>query len=95
MSNQQQEIELEMRLSAIEYMVCKLYATFIAASDPSEEKLTKAFQELREGARQEVFPDFDPAQSDLVSSEWELAVVRLLDMQKEMLEAVRAKREGK
>ena len=92
MSEQQQAIELEMRLSAIEYMITKMYAAFLVASNASEEKINAAFSDLLAGASAQKFPGFDPAQSDLVSAEWALAVERLLNAQKEMVARLRAKK---
>ena len=93
MTNQQENIELEMRLSALEYMICKLYATGLVSSGLSDEQIKTAHQKFSDGAKQQTFPDLAPAMSDLVSGEWEQAVGRLLNAQREMVAQLMAKTE--
>ena len=92
MSTPEETIKLEMRLSAIEYLLCKMYITLIAATGQSDEQIEQAFDEFVAGTRQQLFPGFDPAQSDLISAEWEEAVTRLIACQREMLAQVLGER---
>ena len=81
----QDKVQIEMRLSALEYLMTKLFVAHIVSAGFSDEKIQKYFDDLREGAAKQIFPGFDPAISDYVTSEWESAIASLLDAQKRML----------
>ncbi|MFN3401035.1 MAG: hypothetical protein ACK4Z4_11915 [Ferrovibrio sp.] len=85
----QEKVQLEMRISALEYLVSKLFVAQIAAAGFSDEKIQKYFDDFRSGAAKQIFPGFDPALSDYVTSEWENAIESLLDAQKRMLAQLR------
>ena len=86
------ELELEMRLSAIEYLLSHIYAGIHVASGATMEKVQLGHSETLDNLRRKPLTGFDPATSDLVSGELENAVARLLDMQREMMAEMLAKR---
>lgn len=81
----QEKIELEMRLSALEFFISKLHAAHIAVMNLTSAEIDEKFKSLRDEAGKQRFPGFDPAMSDLISAEWEAAIARLLDQQKAIL----------
>jgi hypothetical protein len=70
-------IKPEMRLWALELLVCNLYA-IMAVSSPGLMKRT--FDQMIAGARVRGFEGYDPAMSDLLSAELESALARMMDM---------------
>jgi hypothetical protein len=86
----EEAIRAEMRLWALEVLVCNLFAV-MCASDPAPlELFERTRDQMISGARQRTFGDFDPAQSDLFSAELEAAVTRLMDMVGEQIRRGRA-----
>ncbi|WP_341909372.1 hypothetical protein [Ferrovibrio terrae] len=85
----QEKVQFEMRLSALEYLVTKLFVAHITTAGLSDEKIQKYFDDFRDGAAKQIFPGFDPAVSDYVTSEWENAIESLLVAQKQMLAQLR------
>jgi hypothetical protein len=82
----EEQIQAECRLYAIEWAVSILFATSfkqMGAAGPA--MLDQVRQQALEGARKKTFPNLDPAMSDLLSAELEIAVNRLLGMAKEFL----------
>lgn len=90
---QQEEIELEMRLSALEYMLCKLNLAMLLATVPLNQidQINQKLDEFAEDAGRQLFPGLDPALSDLATAEWQVAIARLARIQKEMLAQTRAR----
>jgi uncharacterized coiled-coil protein SlyX len=88
----EQFIELEMRLSALEYVVCKLNVAILAATVPLDQ-IPARLDQFAEEAGQQLFPGLDPALSDHASAEWQAAIGKLVKAQKEMLAGTR-KRTG-
>ncbi len=89
MSDQQARIELEFRLSAIEYMLSKLWAATLKASTPlSDRQRGEALDQLAEGAKTQKFPGLDPSMHDLASDEYARSVKRLTDAIKSTAEAL-------
>ena len=82
--NLQEKIELEMRLGAIEYMLCKLNLAMLAAVAPFDE-INQKLDEFVEGAATQQFDDPDPIQSDLAAAAWQIAIERLVSAQRYML----------
>jgi hypothetical protein len=85
------EIKAEMRLYALECVVCQMMASIFFQSAGS--RALSALEEQRKaaisGAREKAFPEFrDPAISDAASAELEIAVARLADMGKAYLETL-------
>jgi hypothetical protein len=86
----EEAIRAQMRLWALEVLVCNLFAV-MCASDPAPlELFDRTRDQMISGARQRAFGDFDPAQSDLFSGELEAAVARLMDMVGEQIRRGRA-----
>jgi hypothetical protein len=78
----EQSINAEMRLFALEGLVSSLLAVYclqLAPSDPLS-VLERVRQQLERAAQKRTFPQVDPAMSDLLSSELEAAASRLLTM---------------
>jgi hypothetical protein len=89
--SQQKEIEAEMRLSAIEYLICKLNLAMLTATLPVGQ-ISQKLDEFAQDADKQKFPGLDAAMSDLASAEWQTAIARLVKAQKEMLEQFRAQK---
>lgn len=85
------DVRAEARLYALENLVCQMFALLhlqIAGSEALSALETQRQQALR-GARQKAFPELaDPALSDLMSAELEVAIDRLVGMERALLEAV-------
>ena len=81
----EQEIKAEMRLWALEVLVCNSLVVSLAQTGKPLELLDEIRQQMIFGARQRPFPGFDAAQSDLLSAELEGAVDRLLGMASEQI----------
>jgi hypothetical protein len=73
-------IKAEMRLWALEALVCNVVAVILASDPDPQELLARTRRQMIEGAKQRTFEGFDAAQSDLFSAELEAAVARLMDM---------------
>lgn len=84
----EEAIKLEMRLSAMEYFLCKTYLTVLLTQGVRPDSFDRFAEEFLAGARKQMFSVGDPALSDLASAEWEAAVERLLNLQKELLAQV-------
>lgn len=85
MSDQEERIKLEMRLSAIEYMLSKIWVALMRSSRPTSAQIDAAYAEFLASAAKQRFPGLDPAMSDHASAEWTEAVERLVAFQKEMM----------
>ncbi|MHB1216711.1 MAG: hypothetical protein ACYC1L_00745, partial [Alphaproteobacteria bacterium] len=78
MALQGDAIKHEMRLAAIEYLLCRVYVAMIQASGVSSEQTEHLLQRQISGAANQKFPGLDPAMSDLASAEFGEAVERLV-----------------
>jgi len=84
------QIKTEMRLFALESIVCQRFATHYLQM-PRE--IFDAIQKQAiEGAQRQTFPEFDPAFSDLLSAEFQASLERLYGMIRRNLEIVRTSR---
>ncbi|MGP0088473.1 MAG: hypothetical protein ACLPKB_00680 [Xanthobacteraceae bacterium] len=89
------EIKAEMRLWALEVLVCNLVAIWSLTDRNPADLLRQTREQMIEGARKRTFPEAaDPALSDLYSAELESAVARLMDMGSEQMRLV-LKRAGR
>jgi len=81
MALSQDQIELEARLQAIEYLVCTLLADRVRHSDALDQMIEKHKAELQSM----VIPGLDAALSDAASAEYGQEVLRLLSAAKKFL----------
>ena len=81
----EESIKLEMRLSAIEYLLCQLWANIISLAGADENTFNQRTDVVLEKLKKQTFPGLAPEWGDLASAELEQAVARLIDMQREML----------
>lgn len=88
MSDQQAKIDLEFRLTAIEYMVCKLCLITLKTAPLSDAQIATALDKLAEGAMTQKFPGLDPVMHDLASDEFARAIKRLTDLTKALVAAL-------
>jgi hypothetical protein len=80
----QERIELETRLSALEYLFCKLNVSMLVATMPFGQ-IPRTLDEFVGGSGAQLFRGLDPTLSDHATAEWQNAMARLLKMQKELL----------
>jgi hypothetical protein len=78
-------IKAEVRLYALESLVCQLYVMIYALTGKPKEALQNRRRTLIGKTRLKGFAGLDPAMSDFASAELEAAVDRLLKMQEEIL----------
>ncbi|WP_027055704.1 hypothetical protein [Mesorhizobium erdmanii] len=74
------ELKGEVRLYALEWMICQMASVLLRASGDPAGILAKTREQALAGARQKTFANVNPAVSDLLSAELESAVDRLLTM---------------
>jgi hypothetical protein len=79
------EIKAEMRLWALECLVCQLGAIMFQLLPGNGAQL--ALQALLDGAKKNVFPGVHPALSDHYAAEFESATQRLAKMLREYMES--------
>ncbi len=84
MNSAEEAIKLEVRLSAIEYLLSKAYLALTLTTVPLD-RMDKHFEEFIAGARSQPFPSSDSGVSALASGEWEEAITRLVDLQRALL----------
>ena len=89
-----ENLRLETRLAAIEYLLCDLWAKHYLRIGASYEQVVEAHGRAIDRLKTQTFPGIDPALSDLASSELEEAVCALLLMQRQMLEGAIDKLDG-
>jgi hypothetical protein len=87
----EQDLKLETRISAIEYLLSDLWVKYYLWINVPYDRIIAAHENTVAKLKTETFPGMDPAIADLASSELEEAVHRLLLMQQEMLEGVKDK----
>jgi hypothetical protein len=74
------EVKAEMRLWALEVLVANAFA-MLCALDPSPDDLfAKIRRQMIESSKKQTFRGFDAGESDVLSSEFEAAISRLLEM---------------
>jgi len=78
-------IKAEIRLHALETLVCQLYVWFYEMTGAPRRALETRRKILLEGVQRKTFPALGAAMSDYVSAELEAAVDRLLVIQKDLL----------
>jgi hypothetical protein len=80
-----------MRLYAIEWLVTTCFALLCVQMSPSDplEPFGRVKKSAIDGARKKTLPDFDPAMSDHLTAELEVAVVRLLGLAEQRLSALK------
>ena len=83
-------IKLEVRLYALECLAASDFAAFCSQSAPYAplQFLETIRNQIVEGARRRTFPHADPAMSDLLSAELEVAMTRLVAMVGEQINLV-------
>lgn len=85
------DLKLEARLTAIEYLLSDLWAKWYAANGATNERVAKAHKDCLERLHLEGFPGMDPALGDAFSAELEDAVAAILSMQREMVAGLNLK----
>jgi hypothetical protein len=84
------QLKLEMRLTAIEYLLCDLWVKYYLQIGATYDQIMAAHKKTLEQLNKQTFAGLDPAQSDLAAYELEEAVRKLLDEQKQMMEPIKA-----
>jgi hypothetical protein len=77
--------ETEMRFSALEYLVNKLFITIYQATKVDQAKIDASQRELLAKANERTFPKLDPALSDVAAAAFHEALRDLVNGQREML----------
>jgi hypothetical protein len=83
------EIKSEMRLWALECIVCQHWATALIALPQS--MADEVHKQLLDGAKKNAFPKIDPALSDHYAAEFESALQRLVKMQRDYMAVGKSK----
>jgi hypothetical protein len=78
-------IKNEMRLAALEYLLCQIWVNIIKSSGADQKTFDQRTSAMLASLKRQTFPGLDPEWSDLASGELEEAVERLVEMQREML----------
>ena len=89
MSSHQDKIDLEMRLAAIEFMVCKVWGALIGAGGRTIDLIDEGLDQLAGHAKTQLFPGLDAALSDHASDEYATAVRRLTEATKVLVRSTR------
>jgi hypothetical protein len=76
--NSEDAVKAEVRLFALESIVCQTVATLYQAMP--REIFDAVKRQAMEGAKRQTFPGRDAAYSDLISAEFEAALARLYSM---------------
>ncbi len=82
-------IKNEMRLSAIEFLLCKLTATILVAGGKTENELNAWRLEMKETLGKQTFGDLDPVIADASAQELEESVDTLLGLVKDHMLSLR------
>jgi hypothetical protein len=85
--NSEDAVKAEVRLFALESIVCQTVATLYQAMP--REVFDAVKRQAVEGAKKRTFPGFDAAYSDLIAAEFEAALARLYSMIQHHLDTVR------
>jgi len=86
---EEKAIRLEMRLSAIEFLLCKFVATFLVVGQKTERELEVWRKNMRETLQKQTFDGLDPAISDVAAAELEEAVDALLGLLKKHMASLK------
>ena len=78
-------IKLEMRLAAIEYLLCKVHLAMVLMQGVQPEQFDQFATEFVASAGDQRFSVGDPALSDLATAEWQEAIERLIGHEKDFL----------
>jgi hypothetical protein len=87
----EKEIDLEIRLMAIETVISSILASVIATHPDPNAELARLRTQMIGQARQETLPGAAPEISDHFSGEYELRLCALLDGASSMLKAARSR----
>lgn len=74
------EAKLNMRLYALELLVVNAFAMLCTLDPLPDDFLAGIQKQMIAAAKKQGFPGFDPAESDFLSAELEVALARLLGM---------------
>lgn len=85
----QKQIELEMRLMAIEHLLMRVHAIILVANTPDQQTLERGLDRVAEHAAGQMFPGLNSALSDHATDEFGRAVRRLLEGTKAVAERLR------
>lgn len=85
----QEAFNLEVRLTALEYLVLRLYALTYIANNQSQEKIKEGHGRMLAHFRTQKFPSNDPAMSGLISGELEDRLTSLLGVIEKIAEQLR------
>jgi hypothetical protein len=85
---QQNQIELEMRIAAIEFLLCRSVAVMLKSVVRSDVQISIGLDQISEHAKTQKFPGLDAAMSDMASDEYAAAVKRLTNMAKVLVEGL-------
>lgn len=88
MTSEEAAAKLEVRLTAIEYLLNRTYLAMTLLSVPLDQ-IDKHFDKFINDAAMQPFPSSDPGASALASGEWEDAISRLVSDQRRMLAQMR------
>ena len=88
-----EQLELSIRLSAIEYMVAHTLNIVLKHSRADEKAIAAVETRAKEMFLSTTFPGLDPAVSDHLSAEFASAIERLQDMARWMRAAVQKQQE--
>lgn len=90
MPTQQENIELEMRISAIEFLLCKMFSSVLVASGQSDFQISAGLDQIADHAKTQKFPGLNAVFSDLASDEFSTAVRKLTVATTAMARSLRA-----
>ena len=90
MNRDEDAVKAEVRLLALETIVCQVVATLYGAAGRDVFEVAK--RQTMEGARKQAVPGLDAAYSDLISAEFEAALERLYSIIQHHLDTARSGR---
>lgn len=80
---------LEIRLSALEFLVARTHALLLLNTLGSRQEVLETLDSHAENAPEILFKGLDAVWSDAASAEWANAIRRLVDIQKEIIGSAR------
>jgi hypothetical protein len=80
----EEELKLQARLAAIEYMVANLYHRWHRLLGSTPEQIRLTHEKAREMWSRQTIPDVDPAQADMMAGEVQAAVEDILTLIEQM-----------
>src|SRR5579864_1007506 len=81
----QEKVQLEMRLSAIEFLLARLYVATLKTTGLPTAALCASLDRFVADASNEVFLGLEPSLADLANTEWTTAISALVRSIKEIL----------